>query len=392
MTQAVSSSPPKWVAIRLSVFYGALFLVVGIVMPFWPVWLTARGLDATEIGTVLAVGLLTRVIASPLAAHFADLRGKRHQTMSFLAAGMVGAYLLYGLTWNFWTVLPVAMLSACFFPALMPLAESLTVRATYDQKLDYGRIRLWGSVAFILTAIAGGLFLEGKSVIFVWWMIIGAAIVVFLATFILPHDQQPKLTPAEGTHAWARAQQLVFQRRFLLFLLVAGLIQASHAVYYGFATLHWLSLGYSKTMIGVLWAEGVVAEILLFAVSNRVIARVGPERLLLIACALGVVRWLVTSEASSLAVLFAIQLLHAMTYAASHLAAMHIIQRTTPADLSATAQSVYASTSMGVFMGIAMFASGPLYAAIGGGAYYWMAGMAVVATVGAVFLLRNAPD
>jgi len=393
MTQIETSAPPKWVAVRLSLFYGALFLVVGIVMPFWPLWLEARGLGAAEIGMVMGVGLLTRVIASPMAAHYADLRGNRQRMMTFLAAGMVGAYLLYGLTWNFWTILPVAMLSACFFPALMPLAESLTVRATYRQKLDYGRIRLWGSVSFVLVVPIGGFILEGRSVELVWWMIVSSAFIVFLATFILPRDDQPKLATTERTRTWSRTQQLMRQKNFLLFLLVAGLIQASHATYYGFATLHWISLGYSKTMTGVLWAEGVIAEIALFAIGNWVIARTGPERLLLLACALGVVRWLVTGDfSSSLRVLFGVQLLHAMTYGAAHLAAMHFIYRTTPAELSGLAQSVYASTSMGVFMGIAMFASGPLYAATGGAAYNWMAGMAAVATVGAVFLLRRAND
>jgi MFS transporter, PPP family, 3-phenylpropionic acid transporter len=389
MTEISPFSSPRWVAARLSAFYGALFVVVGVVMPFWPVWLASRGLDATQIGTVIAVGLLTRVIASPITAHMADVRGNRHQMMTVLAAGMVGVYALYGVATNFWNILPIAVLSACFFPALMPLAESLTVRAAHVQKLDYGRIRLWGSVTFILTAVLGGLFLKGQSPELIWWMIVSAAFLVFVATFFLPRDQQPKLKLEEGTRAWSRAQNLIFQKRFLLFLLVTGLIQASHAVYYGFATLHWLSIGYSETVIGVLWAEGVIAEIALFAVGSRVVARFGAERILILACALGVIRWAVTGATESLYVLAIVQLLHAMTYGAAHLAAMHFIQRTTPPDLSATAQSVYAATSMGVFMGLAMFASGPLFAASGGSAYNWMAGMAAVATLGAWVLFRQ---
>jgi len=389
MTQLSPSASPRWVAARLAAFYGALFIVIGIVMPFWPLWLTSRGLDATQIGTVLAIGLLTRVVASPIAAHLADVGGNRHRMMMYLSMGMVGAYLLYGLTWNFWTVLPVAILSACFFPALMPLAESLTVRAAYHHKFDYGRVRLWGSVTFIVAAVAGGRILKGNDVELVWWMLVGAAVLILIASFFLPHDQQPRLKVEEGTPVWSRAQRLILQKRFLLFLLVSGLIQASHAVYYGFATLHWLSLGYTETLIGVLWGEAVIAEIALFAVSNRVVGRVGPERLLLLACGLGVVRWLVTGATESITVLFLVQLLHAMTYGAAHLAAMHFIQRTTPPELSATAQSVYSSTSMGIIMGLAFFASGPLYEALGGGAYTWMAGMAGVATVGAVVLLAR---
>lgn len=388
MTHPSSLSSPRWVAVRLASFYGALFLVVGIIMPFWPIWLRSRGLEDSQIGIVFAVAMLTRTLATPIATHIADVRGDRHVTMRFLAAGAVGVYLLYGLTWNFWTVLPVAVLAACFLSPLMPLVENLTVRAAYDHKLDYGRIRLWGSVTFVLTAVVGGSVLKGAPADLIWLMIVGAVVLTFGATLTLPADQQPKIAKGEGSRIWSRMHQLVLQKNFVLFIAVCGLIQASHAVYYAFGTLHWLSVGYSETTIGLLWAEGVVAEIALFAVSNRIIRRMGPERLLLLACVLGVVRWLVTGLTGSLWVLFVVQLLHAMTYGAAHLAAMHFIQRTTPPDLSATAQSVYSATAMGIMMGAAMFAAGPLYDTLKGGAYIWMAAMAVLATLGAIKLTR----
>ncbi|NQV21784.1 MAG: MFS transporter, partial [Rhodospirillales bacterium] len=186
MTHEPSFSSPRWVAARLALFYAALFVVIGIFMPYWPIWLQSRGLDEVQIGMVFAVAMLTRTVAMPTAVHVADLLGKRHLTMRFLAAGAAGVYLLYGLTWNFWTVLPVAALAACFLSPLMPLAENLTVRAVYRQKLDYGHIRLWGSVTFILATVAGGYILEGQPPDLVWWMIVGAIALTFGATLLLP--------------------------------------------------------------------------------------------------------------------------------------------------------------------------------------------------------------
>jgi PPP family 3-phenylpropionic acid transporter len=173
---------------------------------------------------------------------------------------------------------------------------------------------------------------------------------------------------------------------FVLFLAATGLLQASHAVYYGFATLHWRAAGLDEAVIGALWAEGVVAEILLFVASGAFVRRLGPQGLLLLAAVGGMVRWTATAYSTGLGVLFAAQTLHALTFAAAHLAAMHFIARAAPPELSATAQTVYAAVGMGIVFGAAMWAAGGLYAAFGGGAFLAMAGLSTAGGLLALLL------
>jgi PPP family 3-phenylpropionic acid transporter len=159
------------------------------------------------------------------------------------------------------------------------------------------------------------------------------------------------------------------ERRFVLFLACVSLSQASHAPYYGFATLHWRAAGLSDTTIGLLWALGVIVEIGLFAVGNRALARLGPMGLLLVAGGGGVLRWTVLAATAHPAALVAVQGLHALTYAAGHLGAMHFIARAVPRSHAVRAQGLYSALSMGALLGVAMMAAGWLFAQVGGLAF-----------------------
>jgi PPP family 3-phenylpropionic acid transporter len=172
---------------------------------------------------------------------------------------------------------------------------------------------------------------------------------------------------------------LLAQPRFVLFVATASLLQASHAVYNGFSSLHWRAAGISETVIGELWAEGVIAEVLLFSVSGFFVARLGPIGLLMLAGICGVVRWTVLAQTTDMTALVVIQLLHAITFGAVHLGAMHFVARNAPPGLSATAQGIYASSS-GLAMGLAMIGAGSLFASFQGKAFFAMAAISAVGT------------
>ena len=176
---------------------------------------------------------------------------------------------------------------------------------------------------------------------------------------------------------------------FLLFLAAAGLAQASHGVYYAFGTIHWRSLGISPGVIGSLWAVGVIAEILMFMFSGRIVAAVGTVNLIALAGFAGIVRWSLTALSLPLIVLFPVQILHALTFGAAHLGAVHFISQAIPENASGTAQGLYAACSAGIAMGAAILASGPLYAAFGGYAYFAMAALSLVSLAGAILLSRQ---
>ena len=374
---------------RLAVFYGAVFGAVGIQLPFWPVWLEARGLDAGAIGLVLAAGLWARVAFSPVAAWIADRSGERRRVMVGLAAGAVVAAALFALAHGFWPILALTALTAACFTALMPLGDNLTMLHARRGAVDYGRVRLWGSLTFILAAVLGGRLVGygGADVILV--LLVGTYALVLLACLLLP-KAEPGAPDGSDPVRPSGVRRLLTDPRFLLLLASAGLIQASHSAYYGFATLHWHAAGLSGPVIGWLWAEGVIAEIVLFALAGRLAPRIGPAPLLALAGALTVARWVGTGLSTDLALLALMQALHAASFGACHLAVMHKIRDEVAPDLQASAQGAYASLSALLF-GVLTPLSGRLYGAFAGGAFLAMAATALAGTALAL-ALRAAPS
>lgn len=369
---------------RLSLFYWCLFLIVGVYLPFWPVWLESRGMTAAQIGILLAVGTWVKVFANPLVGHVVDRRGDRRRPMIVLAGAGLAFVALFSVANGFWALLIISGLFGFALSSLFPLSDNLTVRIASERGLQYGRIRLWGSLSFIAAAMLGGRILEGRPEGWVLAMVLAAVAVTCLSTFLLPDARWP----TEGVRK-ARSLRLLVNPVFVLFLASASLIQSSHAVYYGFATLYWRSVGHSDTVIGWLWAEGVIAEVILFTFGSAILARLGPVRLMAIAGLAGLLRWGVTGVTADLVPLLLVQAIHAFTFGATHLAAVHFIARAAPSNLSASAQSLYAALGTGVGFGVTMPLAGLLYDQFGGGAFLFMAGMTAVGAGCAVLLARR---
>ncbi len=369
------------IALRLSFFYFAMFLFVGVGLPFWPTWLASRGLGPTEIGILISVNGWVR-LATPAITHIADRSGEARRPLILLALGGLVSFAFFGIVSGFWSYLVLTALSALCVAALTPLGDSLTMRLAAVERLDYGRIRLWGSLSFILAGAGAGWLLTGRSTDLVLPLILIALAVTLVACILLPGHRAATVHP--GIAGW---RSLLADRRFLRFLAAAGLIQSSHAVLYGFATLHWLAAGHDKDTVGALWAIGVAAEVLLFAAGGRVVGFLGPVGLLLIGGLAGVVRWTLAALFTGLPALVVIQLLHALTFGGTHLAAMYFLLRQVPPGLAATAQGIYGAIAWGALFGLAMLAAGALYAACAGAAFFAMAAMSLVGSAAALFLM-----
>ena len=380
-------------AVRFSFYYAAIFLAVGIHLPFWPAWLKFRGLDAAEISLILSVGVWIRAFANPFIAHFADRSGANKKIIMIAAGGGVVTYALFGIADGFWMLFVVNVAASAMFMALIPLGENLASRASVEHGFDYGRVRLWGSITFILAAYAGGWVVEETGDAAILWMIVAAMIAAFIAGFGLP--ERPTRDPATVPDVRFPAFALLRQKRFLVFIAAVSLLQSSHAVLYVFGTIHWRDAGIADDVIGALWAEGVIAEIILFAFSGAVVARVSPIRLMYISAAAGVVRWAILANTTDLTTLFATQWLHGLTFGAAHLAAMHHMLRTVPERMSASAQGLYSGFAIGLVMGLMMLVTGWLYAGYGGEAFYAMTLLSAAGGAVALWLaglIRSAGD
>jgi len=357
---------------------------MGVQIPFWPSWLQSQGMSGREIGVLVAVGVWARVVANPLFCQRADRRGERRRPMLRLAWACVAAFALFAVGGGFWWLLMVSVLFGMLFAPLLALGESLTLLSTSADGERYGRIRLWGSLTFIVAAGGSGHLLVQRSPELVFWIVLALLLLLALVCRLLP-DVRPSDPHSESRGPIAR---LLTQPTFLVFLFATSMVQSSHAFYYGFGTLNWLGAGHDQGTIGWLWAEGVIAEIVLFAFGAQVLRRFSPIALISLGAAAGVIRWLALAWSADIGVLLLVQPLHALTYGATHLGAVCFIARRVQPSMSATAQSLYGGVANGLAMGGGTVLAGVLYERIGGAGYGVMAAASALGGVGVVVLAR----
>ena len=370
-------------ATRLAALYAAMFVVSGIQLPFFPVWLKAKGLDAQMIGVVLAAPLLARVFAIPLIARAADRYDALRTAIVLTATGSVAGFLLVALAGGPTAILIAYALASLSYTPLMPLSETYALKGLAARGRAYGPVRLWGSAAFILGTFAAGFATDIVSARYLIWLIVGASLITAaVACSLAPvHTAPPAASPP------AR-RNLLRDPAFVAVLVAASLIQASHAVYYGFSALQWRALGLDGTAIAALWALGVIAEIVLFALQARLPPFFQPPVLLIVGAAGGAVRWVAMALSPPVALLPLLQLLHAASFGATHLGTLGFLAAKAPPGQGASAQG-HIAIAVGTTMAGATALAGVLYGAFGSLAYAAMAS-AAVAGGGAAYVAYRA--
>lgn len=368
---------PDRFVLRLSLLYGAFFVYAGLSMPFMPAWLAAKGLDAREIGIVLAAPMVVRVLVVPASTRLADRFGMLRRALIAASLASVAGFALIGVMAGFAAILMTFALAATALAPVLPFADAYALRGLRGRGWSYGSVRLWGSVTFIIANVGGGLLLARLGAHNVIWAVVAALALNAVAALALD-----PLAPeaAEAAEARRQGESLWRSPGFIAVMLGASLIQASHAVMYGFATLQWSARGIGGPAIGVLWGLAVVAEIGLFALSTRLVGSLGAAGMIVLGGVGGVVRWTAMAFDPPTAALPLLQGLHALSFAATHLGAMHYLARAAPTRRGATAQGDFVAVQGIVFAG-AMSLAGVLVAAYGSFAY---AAMAVAAAAGAL--------
>lgn len=361
-------------ALRVALFYMAIFTVPAIHMPFFPIWLKDRGMSAAEIGILLALGTWLRLLANPFVAHQVDRRGNQRLAIILLAWASALSFTLFLIPSGFWGIALCISIWALLWSPIIPLNENMAMMGSVQRLFDYGRVRLWGSVSFMLVTVLGGLYLKGRSSDLVFWLILVGVVLTALASHLLPSIERARVE----RHSRAPFRRLASNPVFMMFVSASALVQGSHAVLYAFGTIHWRSLGWADDIAGLLWGIAIIAEITLFVFAGALARRMGAANLLLLAAAFGAVRWMLSGVADSLTLWFLLQVTHAITFGAAHVGAMHFIGHHVRTELSATAQGLYSMTN-GATIGLGMFLAGQLYAAFGGLAYIAMAVVSVIA-------------
>ena len=361
-------------ATRLALLYVATFALSGVQLPFFPVWLKAKGLDAATIGLVLAVPMVVRMLAIPLTAREADRRDALRPALIVTAAASVVGYLLLAFADGAAAILAAfALASLCATP-VMPLTDTYALKGLGQRGRAYGPVRLWGSAAFIVGTFAAGFAADIMPPRYLIWLIVAGTAFVALATLPL----EPLVTPPPAANSAAPLRKALLRDPVFLAIIIGGsLIQASHAVYYSFSALAWRQQGLDGSTIAALWAIGVIAEIVLFALQSRLPRFLTPIGLLLVGAGGGALRWAAMAFDPPIAALPFLQLLHAASFGATHLGVLTFIARYAPPAQAASALGYYAVVQ-GATMAATTGLSGWLYGAFGSAAYGAMALTAIV--------------
>jgi MFS transporter, PPP family, 3-phenylpropionic acid transporter len=391
---AFNVSPRASYSLRLAVFYGALFLIYGIHLPYLPVWLDWRGLTPEQIALVTAAPFFLRLFVTPAVAILADSTARHRSLVITLTAVTLALALVLSQMASFLPILLVSLAFAISLSTVMPLTETIAIAGVRLHGLDYGRMRLWGSLTFVGAGFAAGWLIDHIGPGAIVGCIVAGAVATAASAWLLPDPglkSHMTAAAASGTRApgFGRirdAENLVRSPVFLAFLLAAGAAQGAHGMFYTFGALTWKTQGISAAAVGALWAIAIAGEVLLFAYSSRVVRRWGPVTLIVAATSAAVLRWALMSLSPPIPVLIALQTLHTLTYGASHLGAMHFISRAVPESAQGTAQALYATVASGVLMGVATLSSGWLYARIGPHAYWAMAALAALGLAGALYV------
>ena len=383
--------PARSFSLRLSIFNAVLFLGSGIQLPFLPLWLQDKGLTASQIALVVALMTAIRILAIPLGTYVADVYGNRRRVVIIATFSSFAAYALLHFMSGFVPILVVALAAGALLAPVGPLVEVLAIEGSTHYGIDYGRIRLWASLSFLTGSVASGALLEVVPVSWVILLIASAQGLGGLAALVLPEDT-PVSDPAPArTASMSSIVAVVTSGVFVIFMAAASIGQSSHGLIYAFGSVHFDNLGYSKLTIGELWAVGVITEVVMFAFSNRFLRAFGPVNLIVIGTACGVVRWFVIGLEPPLAILFVVQALHAGTFGLTHLGTMHYIRRHVPYGMRNTVQGLFSALSGGILLSATMWASGPLYAMLGGHAFFVMAVYSAIAVGLALILKRVSP-
>lgn len=372
-----------FLSLRLSGFYIIFFIVGGISLPFWPVWLASKGLDKNQIGLALAIPAWIRVAGSLFWVRMASYYPSYRLLLATLAVLSLLSYGLFGLVSSVWWIMAVSAFSAFFFTPISPFSDHLTLHYARSHSLDYGRIRLWGSLSFMMTAICSGWVLKDQDPDFILYAIWLALAALIGMSLIVPSPLQFSTQKSRGS-SW----ELLKTKGWILFLLTTSFLQGSHAVLYVCGTLHWQSKGLSGDIIGVLWAEGVMAEIIIFACGKLIFKYITPLQAFTVAAFAVMVRWAVYSVTADLIYLVPLQIFHGLTFGLTHLAAMRFLTHYIPTSLAMGGQAMYAGVSTGLMMGIALLVAGWLYKLWSGDAFLLMAVMGMIA-LAMLFLLHQ---
>ncbi len=349
----VKSGVPYW---RLSGFYFFYFASLGVLIPYWSLYLKSLGYNSIAIGGLVAILPATKLIAPYIWGWLADHTRRSMLIIRLACLLALLSFLLVFVSQQLLWLSFAMLLFSFFWNATLPQFEAMTLNHLGDDTHHYSVIRLWGSLGFIVIVVLVGDLLESYDADIIPWVVLITFAVISLSSFIVPE----KLNKPHADHApiWS----VIKQPKVLAFLAVCFLMLCSHGPYYTFYTIYLQELGYSSYMIGVLWAVGVLAEVIIFLLMHRLLPVFGVRKLLIFTLLLTTVRWLIIGFfAIDLSMLFIAQLIHAFSFGVFHSVGISLVHDYFTGSHQGRGQALYSSVSFGAGLAVGSMVSGLLW-------------------------------
>ena len=388
ITGTSTEPPPRHFQLRCALAFAAPIGVNGIILPYFPVWLNSLAFSEFEIGIILAIPMIVRIVSAPIVGAIADRLHERARVLVWSGAlSFLTAIALFAVT-GFWPVLIVYGLQAAFFAAYVPVVDSIAVSGVRRWGFQYGSLRVWGSIGFVVTSLLMGqlIGLWGGGVL---PAVASAAFALTVAAaFAAPRiGRLRKPSPSLG-----RWKPGALGRLDLHMLMIgASVAQASHAMFYAFGAIHWQQMGFSGTEIGILWSTAVIAEIIVFFASALIARHFSAWTLMRLGCAVAVVRWMLFPMPLGFGGYLLLQSMHAFTFTFLHIGVQHKLVEAVQEEQESSMQGTYFFYS-GAFLALATFLSGVLYRSHGSASYPAMAAAALLGLLLLALAARLQPQ
>ncbi|RLA47610.1 MAG: MFS transporter [Gammaproteobacteria bacterium] len=351
MSGGTTTVVPYW---RLSGFYFFYFALLGGMFPYWPLYLQNAGFDAEHIGALLAIPMLTKVVAPNIWSWLADTTGRR---LGIIQLGSLLGFICFTGVFiddGFWWLAIVMVSYSFFWNAVLPQHEVITLNYLADKPERYSRLRLWGSVGFIIAVTGAGKLYENAGIDTFPWLALGLLATIFLSSLTIPKPLEEG-TRVQRDSLWRAAMQ----GSVLAFLCAGILLQIAHGAYYSFFSIYMEELGYTRTAIGMLWSIGVVAEVVVFIVMHNLLLSFGIRTVLIASLVLAALRWFIIGYGSHwFGLLIFAQCLHAFTFGTFHAAAIDTIRRLFKPSTQGGGQALYGAVSFGIGGALGSFLAG----------------------------------
>ncbi|MGK9050828.1 MFS transporter [Neorhizobium petrolearium] len=381
-------SAPRFFQLRCALAYGAPLGVNGVILPYLPIWLEGLALTEVEIGIVLAMQLLLRLLAAPVSGYVADRLPERTMVLAWSGGLTLLTALVMFFTHGFWPALLIVSIQAAVFAPYAPIVESIAVTGVRRWGFQYGSMRVWGSIAFMGFALLAGELRGIWGINTIPGMMAAGFLLTIAAAFVTPRLGRAPVGPSAD-----KALSPSSLKRFDLHVLMIGasLAQAAHGMFYTFGTIHWQQVGFSSGSIGVLWSAAIVAEVTVFFAAGWLARKVPAWTLMRIGCAVAMVRWTLFPMPLGFWGYLVLQFTHACTFAFVHIGLQHRLVESVNEEQESSMQGAYVFYN-GVFLALSTVLSGFLYRQFGPESYVVMSGLSLLALAIIALAARLQPQ